>query len=126
MRQLSRQVQDAIVALQHCHAICLSMATIHCPEVGGAHAKPQHIRLMLDCSAICAFTSDALARKSQFHSGFAEICAEVCKTCAEDCENLGDMAESAAACRRSAEICTTLARLEHAEVISMASGLPPS
>jgi hypothetical protein len=126
MRQLSRQVQDAIAALQQCHAVCLSMATIHCPEMGGAHAKPQHIRLMLDCSAVCAFTSDALARKSQFHSRFAEVCAEVCKTCAEDCEKLGDMSESAAACRRCAEVCTAIARLDHAEIITFASSLPPS
>jgi hypothetical protein len=94
--------------------------------MGGEHARPQHIRLMLDCAAICAFTSDALARKSQFHNRFAALCAEVCQTCAEDCENIGDMLESATTCRRCVEVCTDLARLDHEELIMMASRLPPS
>lgn len=126
MHQLGKQAEEAIAALQHCHAVCLSMATVHCPEMGGEHARPKHIRLMLDCAAICAFTSDALARKSQFHSRFAAVCAEVCKICAEDCENIGGMEESAAACRRCVELYTDLARLAHDEIITLASQLPPS
>jgi hypothetical protein len=126
MNQLSKQAKDAINTLQRCHAICLTMATVHCPETGGEHARPQHIRLMLDCAAICAFTSDAVARKSQFHNRFAALCADVCKTCADDCENIGGMAESVAICRSCVEACTQLARLDHEEILTMASQLPPS
>ncbi len=125
MHQLSRQVQEAVTALQQCHTTCLSMATVHCLEMGGEHAKPQHIRLMLDCAAMCAFTSDALVRKSQFHNRFAALCAEVCKTCAEDCGKIGDMDECEAGCRRCAEHCEAVARSDHADIISIGSRTPP-
>ena len=88
MNQLSQQTSDAMEALQHCHAVCQSMAMTHCLEMGGEHARPQHLRLMLDCAALCAFAADALGRKSQFHNHFAGLCAEVCETCAKDCEAL--------------------------------------
>jgi hypothetical protein len=124
--QLSRQAQETIEALQHCHATCHSMTMLHCLEMGGEHARPQHLRLMLDCAAICAFTADAIGRKSQFHHRFDAVCAEVCRTCAQDCENIGGMEESVQACRRCADLCESLARLDHAELIDMASRLPPS
>ena len=88
MNQLSRQVHDEILALQHCHLTCSSMAMTHCLEMGGEHARPQHLRLMLDCAEFCAFTADALGRKSQFHNRFAALCADICETCAKDCEAL--------------------------------------
>ena len=126
MNQLSQQSRDAIEALQHCHAICHSMALTHCLELGGAHARPQHLRLMLDCAAFCAFTADALGRKSQFHSRFAALCAELCETCAQDCAALGQMDDCVAACRDCARICRELSRPEQAEILEMASQLPPS
>jgi hypothetical protein len=126
MNQLSRQAQEAIEALQRCHAVCHSMAMLHCLEAADEHARPQHIRLMLDCAAVCQFTADAIGRKSQFHNRFAALCAEVCLTCAQDCENIGGMEDSAEVCRRCAGLCEALARLDHAELLGMASRLPPS
>jgi hypothetical protein len=125
VNQLSQQARDAVEALQHCHATCHSMAMIHCLELGGEHARPQHLRLMLDCAGICAFTADALGRKSQFHTRFAALCAEVCETCAADCAALGEMDECGAACRDCARLCRELSRPEHAEILDMASQLPP-
>jgi len=66
MGHLSSQINAAIQSLQHCHAICSSMALTHCLEMGGAHARPQHLRLMLDCAALCAFTADALGARASF------------------------------------------------------------
>lgn len=129
MNQLSQQTQAAIEALQHCHATCHSMAMTHCLEMGGEHARPQHLRLMLDCAAICAFTADALGRKSQFHGRFAALCADVCETCAEDCAAIGDMDESVTACRDCARICRDITKAEgpqQAEIRDMASQLPPN
>src|SRR5256886_16948379 len=121
MNQLGRQVLETIEALQHCHAICSSMAMTHCLEMGGEHARPQHLRLMLDCAALCAFTADALGRKSQFHNRFAALCAEVCETCAKDCEALGDMEDCVQACRECARLCTAIAKLDHTEMLERAS-----
>ncbi len=126
MNQLSQQVRDAIKALQHCHATCHSMALTHCLEKGGAHARPQHLRLMLDCAAICAFTADALGRKSQFHAPFAALCADVCETCAEACAALGDMEDCVAACRDCARLCRELSRPEQAETLARASRRAPN
>lgn len=126
MNQLSQQTQAAIEALQHCHATCHSMAMTHCLEMGGEHARPQHLRLMLDCADICAATAGFLLRKSQFHTQIVTLCADVCETCAADCEAIGGMEESAAACRACADACRIAARLDHAELLAMASRLPPS
>jgi hypothetical protein len=129
MNQLSQQIRDAIQTLQHCHATCHSMAMTHCLEMGGEHARPQHLRLMQDCAAFCAFTADALGRKSQFHSRFAALCAEVCETCAEDCAAIGEMEECVAACRDCARVCGDIAKAEgaqRAEIRDMASRLPPN
>jgi len=126
MNQLGRQVRETIEALQHCHAICSSMAMTHCLEMGGEHARPQHLRLMLDCAGLCAFTADALGRKSQFHNSFAALCADVCETCAKDCAALDGMEDCVQACRDCARLCTQVARLDHAEILEMASRLPPS
>ena len=126
MNQLSQEARQGIEALQHCHATCHAMAMIHCLEMGGEHARPQHLRLMLDCAGLCAFTADALGRKSQFHTRFAALCAEVCETCAEDCAALGGMEECVKACRDCARLCRELSRPEQAEILGMASRLPPN
>lgn len=129
MNQLSQQIRDAIKALQHCHATCHSMAMTHCLEMGGEHAAPQHLRLMLDCAALCAFTADALGRKTQFHGRFAALCAQVCETCAADCEAVGEMDDCVTACRDCAAACKGIAQADgaqKAEIRDMASLLPPN
>ena len=126
MNQLSQQTRHTMEALQHCHATCQSMAMTDCLEMGGEHARPQHLRLMLDCAGMCAFTADALARKSQFHTRFAALCAQVCETCAEDCAALGEMDECVAACRDCARLCREISRPEHAEILGTASQMPPN
>ena len=125
MNQFSQETRHCIQECLRCHAVCLATAMTECLEMGGEHVRPQHFRLMLDCAAFCAFTADALARKSQFHNRFAELCAQVCDTCAQDCEKIGDMQECVEACRHCVEVCTALARLEHAAILAAASRLSP-
>jgi hypothetical protein len=126
MNNFSQQIRDTMAALQHCHNTCLSMAMTHCLEIGGEHSRPQHLRLMLDCAALCAATEDFLARKSQFHNRICALCAEVAQTCAEDCARLGDMEACVEACRKVTAACTEAAKLDHAEILAMASRLPPT
>jgi hypothetical protein len=122
----SSEIEDAVAKLLHCHRTCLGMAMTHCVEMGGEHARPQHLRLMLDCAQVCATTADFLLRKSQFHTQVAALCADICDTCAADCGQVGQMEESEAACRACAQACRVVARLEHAELLGMAAKLPPS
>lgn len=126
MQPYSAQIEDCMVKLLRCHNICLGMAMTHCLEKGGEHARPQHLRLMLDCADICAVTADFLARKSQFHTQSCAFCADICDTCAADCAQIGQMEESEEACRAAAEACRIAARLDHAELLGMASKLPPT
>jgi hypothetical protein len=125
MRHLSNQIAETIRSLQNCHAVCSSMAFTHCLEMGGEHARPQHLRLMMDCAALCAFTADALGRKSQFHNRFAALCAEVCETCEKDCSALGDMEQCVRACLDCALHCRQIARLDHKDILDQASRHPP-
>ena len=125
MNQLSQQTLAAIKALSHCHQTCHSMAMTHCLEMGGKHARPQHLRLMLDCAGFCAFTADALGRKSQFHTRLAALCADLCQTCAEDCAALGDMDDCVAACRECVRLCREVSRPDHEDILDRASQLPP-
>lgn len=126
MSPYSSQIEDCIRHLMHCHRACLGTATTHCLEMGGDHARPQHLRLMLDCAAICQATADALLRKSQFHTRLCELAADVCDTCAADCETLGGMEDCVIACRTCAEACRVAARTEHAQTLAQASRTPPS
>lgn len=126
MNQISQKTLAAIAALQHCHATCQSMAMTHCLEMGGEHARPQHLRLMLDCAGFCAFTADALGRKSQFQTRFAALCAEVCQTCGDDCAAIGNMEECVASCRDCVTVCRELSRPEQSEILGVASRTSPN
>ena len=115
-----------MAALRECHAVCLSTAMVHCLERGGEQARPQHLRLMLDCAAAASFAADALGRKSQFHNGIAALTADISEVCARDCIALGGMEACVDACEKSALLCRKVARLDHAEIWGMAARLPPS
>ena len=125
MNNFSEHTKAAMEDLLRCHNLCLSMVMTHCLEMGGEHARPQHVRLMMDCAEACAFTARLLAHKSQFHTVAAGLCADICETCAEDCANLGNMELCVAACRDCAVRCRELSRPDHAEILEMASRLPP-
>jgi hypothetical protein len=117
MNQISHHAHDALDALAHCHQTCHSMAMVHCLELGGEHARPQHLRLMLDCADVCATTADFIGRKSQFHTRISELCVEICETCAEACEKLGQMDDCLTACRTCADRCREIARSDHAAAL---------
>lgn len=125
MNQLSNQAHNALHALAACHQTCHSMAMVHCLELGGEHARPQHLRLMLDCADICATTADFIGRKSQFHTQIAGLCVEICETCAEACEKLGQMEACVSACRECAERCREIARANHAAALDAGAAHSP-
>ena len=123
MLRLSTQAVECITSLQHCHAICLSIAMTSGLE---ERIGPQHIRLMMDCAAACSFAADLIARKSQFHTEVCRLCADICDTCAQDCDQLGDLDQCAAVCRDASAQSRELARPQKAEIMEMAARLPPS
>lgn len=94
-----------IEACWECHLICLSMATGHCLRLGGAHASPEHLRLMHACADLCQGTADQMIMESPFHRQASALCAAICDACMESCRRVGDMDECVAACKRCKEIC---------------------
>lgn len=87
--QIAEQMRACIQAYHRCHDICTESIT-HCLEMGGDHAEPSHIRLLLDCAEICQTSANFMLRMSDFHGQICGVCAEVCERCAEDGERFGD------------------------------------
>jgi hypothetical protein len=103
-------MQSCIQICNECHRVCLETAQ-HCLQTGGAHARPDHIRTLLDCADICRTSADFMVRGSQHHAVTCRACAEICGVCADSCEQLGgaDMERCAEVCRRCAESCARMA-----------------
>lgn len=96
---------------QHCAALCHACVA-HCLKLGGEHADPQHIALLLDCAAICEASAASMSRQSSVHGQLCAACAEICRLCEESCRALGNegmLKECADACRRCADSCEKMA-----------------
>ena len=110
--QISDEMRACIANCTECHAICVEK-TIHCLHMGGEHASPEHIGLLLDCADICAVSANFMLRGSDLHGKTCGVCADACERCAADCERLanGDetMLRCAEICRRCAESCRRMA-----------------
>lgn len=108
--QMSGEMQDCINNCLSCHSVCLETIN-HCLQMGGEHAKPDHIKLLQDCVQICATSADFMLRMSDYHPQTCGVCAAVCEACAQECEKMatGDAADfmqrCADACRKCAESC---------------------
>lgn len=111
--QMSEEMQQCVQACLDCHRICLETVT-YCLQMGGEHADPAHIRLLLDCAEICQTSANFMLRGSELHGPTCAVCAEVCERCAQSCERMGDDAQMKACaevCRRCAESCTRMATM---------------
>ena len=108
---MSHDMQECIQNCLDCHRICLETA-MHCLQMGGKHADPAHIRVLLDCAEICQTSANFMIRGSEFHSRTCAVCAEVCRRYADECEQMGPdtkMQECIDICRRCAESCSHMA-----------------
>jgi hypothetical protein len=108
---VDEKMRACIQECQNCHNICTETIT-HCLEMGGDHAEPNHIRLLLDCAEICQTSANFMLRTSDLHNQTCGVCANVCERCAEDCERFGDdemMQQCAQTCRSCAQSCREMA-----------------
>ena len=102
---------SGVQAALECHSVCLEAVT-HCLTKGGDHARPAHIKLLLDCAEICQTASNFMTRESEAHALTCRVCADICVRCAAQCEQLADdehIHRCADACRRCAESCRQMA-----------------
>lgn len=109
---MSEEMRRCIQLCQDCHATCIQMIS-HCLKLGGQHAAPDHIRLLMDCAQICMTTADYMARESLLHDRMCGLCSEICRLCAESCEQVGGddqmIKQCAELCRRCAGSCERMA-----------------
>lgn len=113
MPRLSEAMQLCIRDCQASDLAC-SACLAHCLEQGGPYAQAAHVRLLIDCAAMCRLSADFMARGSSFHQRQCSLCEDVCVACAESCEGMPDdpvMAECAALCRRCADSLAGVASL---------------
>jgi hypothetical protein len=107
------KLDSCIAACLDCHRSCLATVA-HCLGLGGHHAEPGHIRIMMDCAQICAASADFMIRGSAHHPHLCAECAEICRECEKSCAGHPDadtaMRACAEACRRCAEECGKMAR----------------
>ena len=112
-RSMGNDMQQCIQECLNCHSVCLATVAPRL-EMGGAHASPQHIGLLLDCAEICQTSANFMLRGSALHARTCGVCAEVCTRRAEECERMGDDAQMRACaeqCRRRAESCRRMATM---------------
>lgn len=109
---LTQDLQPCIDNCTRCHQVCLSQVN-RCLGKGGAHARPEHIRLLRDCAEICQTSANFMLRYSPLHRLTCGVCAQICELCAEECSKMGDsefMRECIEACRVCAASCHEMSR----------------
>jgi hypothetical protein len=104
-------MQECIDRCQSCQESCLESVG-HCLQLGGDHAEPDHIRLLIACAEICDTSARFMLLGSKHHVRTCDVCADVCDDCAKDCARFTDdemMQRCADVCRRCAESCRQMA-----------------
>lgn len=97
-------LKRCIAACNECQQVCLQHID-HCLGLGGAHAEPGHISMLLTCASVCRTASELMSLNSEWHPTLCDLCAQVCDECADECEELGDMEDCVAACQDCADAC---------------------
>jgi len=112
MHPAAEEMDKCIQLCQDCHALCIRTIK-HCLELGGRHATPDRIRLLVDCAEMCKINVDYMLRGSVLHERVCGVCAEACKLCADNCAQVaGDdqmLKQCVELCRRCAGSCERMA-----------------
>lgn len=104
---MSQDMMQAVQEAHRCHTVCVETIG-HCLQMGGDHASPEHIKIMMDCAQICTTSADFMTRMSRMHPQVCGVCADTCAACAESCEQVGadeHMQRCIEACRACEAAC---------------------
>lgn len=104
MPHIDHALLECIDACRRCHDHCLSEIQ-HCLTLGGDHAEPTHVGLMLDCARTAETAAALMLTGSRFYRSMCAVCAQIAEACAQQCDVLGDMDECAQVCRTCAQLC---------------------
>lgn len=110
---LSSAMRDCIQECIACYASCLETVQ-HCLALGGAHAAPGHVALLITCATSCEASARAMLLGAEQHAALCGSCSTVCRQCAESCRQFAGsdetLARCAAACERCAASCERMAQ----------------
>ena len=110
--QKGQAMRECIDACLECYAVCLETVQ-HCLSMGGEHASPEHVSLLLTCARICETSASAMLLGSEQHGETCRACASICAACAEACRSMADgdslMERCAEVCDRCAASCEKMA-----------------
>lgn len=102
--KVQRCIDDCLACYQSC-----TKTIMHCLRVGGDHARPEHLRILMDCATMCKTCADFMLRDSNHVADVCDVCAHICEICAAECENMMGsdeaMKQCAEACRKCAASC---------------------
>src|SRR4051812_16707220 len=65
-------LHDCITQCWTCRTECQKVFFSHCLEAGGKHLEAEHVKILMDCIAICQVAADSMVRGSPVH---AALCA---------------------------------------------------
>src|SRR5687768_12201957 len=86
--------QDRDACIEACNACalrCQGTAMQMCLPMGGKHAEPKHLGLMLGCATLCRATAEYMLSSALLQNKLAGVCAEICEACAHSCAEIGGM-----------------------------------
>jgi hypothetical protein len=110
-RPVSREIETCMENCLDCSRACRETMS-YCLLKGGRHAELEHIKLLVDCAAICTLAVEFMMRGSAGHGLVCGACAKICGDCADDCGMMEDdsrMQSCADICRRCADSCAAMA-----------------
>src|SRR5260370_17599150 len=82
--QLSPEMQQCIHLCQDCETTC-QLTLMYCLGQAGAYAEAAHMRLLLDCIAMCHTCTVLMARDSDFAGRYCTLFAFLCNPFAASC-----------------------------------------
>ena len=102
--------QHAINCIEACND-CATDCGVCFSHMVGQESKNACPACCIECSAICRFCADSIARGSPFAKQICKLCAEICDWCAQQCEahDMDHCQRCAEACRLCAAACRQMA-----------------
>jgi hypothetical protein len=100
-QEMQQCIDECLACYQSCHT-----TVRHCLELGGNHAEPAHVTLLLDCAEICKTSAELMLHSSDMHKQASALCADICRSCEESCRRIGQEDEIMSHC---ADVCHSCA-----------------
>jgi len=92
---------------KNCAEVCQKTLD-YCTKKGGAHSKPEFVKLMKDCITVCKANEELRSRGSKYSEAMSKICSDICAECGASCEKMKDpaMKDCVDTCKKCSTCCS--------------------